>query len=70
MGNNFFAYLQQLELMAFFSGYPLLYAIILFFAGNKQPKNNFKNRMVSVLPYAYALIGTLYLGSSIKKIIF
>ena len=70
MGNSFFVYLQQLELMAFFSGYPLVYAIIIYFAGNKRSKNNFKARMVSVLPFAYALIGTLYLGTSIKKIIF
>jgi hypothetical protein len=70
MGNSFFAYLQQLELMAFFSGYPLLYAIILFVAGKKQLQNNFKNRMVSVLPFAYALIGTLYLGLQLKKLHF
>ncbi len=70
MANSFFAYLQQLELMAFFSGYPLLYAIIIYFAGNKRPGNNFKNRIVSVLPYAYALIGTLYLGLQLKKLYF
>ncbi len=70
MGNSFFAYLQQLELMAFFSGYPLLYAIIVLIAGKKQLQNNFKNRMVSVLPFAYALIGTLYLGLQLKKLHF
>ena len=70
MGNSFFVYLQQLELMAFFSGYPLLYAIIIYFAGNKRPGNNFKNRIVSVLPYAYAFIGTLYLGLQLKKLYF
>jgi hypothetical protein len=70
MGNSFFEYLQQLELLAFFSGYPLLYAVILFFAGNKQPKNNFKRRMVLALPFAYALTGTLYLGLQLKKLYF
>src|SRR6185312_15476339 len=70
MGNSFFVYLQQLELMAFFSGYPLVYAIIIYFAGNKRSKNNFKASMVSVLPYAYALIGTLYLGLQLKKLYF
>jgi hypothetical protein len=70
MGNSFFAYLQQLELMAFFSGYPLLYAVILLIAGKKQLQNNFKKRMVSVLPFAYALIGTLYLGLQLKKLYF
>jgi hypothetical protein len=70
MGNSFFEYLQQLELMAFFSGYPLLYAVILFIAGNKRSKNNFKSRMVLALPFAYALIGTLYLGLQLKKLYF
>lgn len=68
MGNNFFAYLQLLELMAFFSGYSLLYAIILVFAGNKKPENNFKNRIVSVLPLSYALVSTLYLGLQLKNL--
>ena len=67
MGNNFFAYLQQLELMAFFSGYTLLYAIILVFARNKESGNNFKNRIVSVLPLSYALVSTLYLGLQLKN---
>ena len=70
MGNSFFEYLQQLELMAFFSGYPLLYAVILYFAGNKRSKNNFKSRMVLALPFAYALTGTLYLGLQLKKLYF
>ena len=67
MGNNFFAYLQQLELMAFFSGYSLLYALILVFAGNKKSGNNFKNQIVSVLPLSYALVSTLYLGLQLKN---
>ncbi len=70
MNNSFFAYLQQLELMTFFSGYPLLYTVILFFAGNKRPVNNFKASMVSFLPFAYALVGTLYLGLQLKNLYF
>ena len=68
MDNSFFAYLQQLELMAFFSGYPLIYAVTLFFAGNQQEKNNFRSRIVSLLPFAYALVGTLYLGLQLKNL--
>lgn len=68
MGNSFFVYLQQLELMAFFSGYPLLYAIILFLAVKKLPQNNFRNRIVSLLPFAYALIGTLCIGFQLKNL--
>ena len=68
MDNNFFEYLQQLELLAFFSGYPLIYAVTLFITGNKQLQNNFKNRIVSLLPLSYALVGTLYLGLQLKNL--
>ena len=68
MDNSFFAYLQQLELMAFFSGYPLIYTVTLVIAGNQQLKDNFKMRMVSLLPFAYALIGTLYAGLQLKNL--
>lgn len=68
MDDIFFAYLQQLELMTFFSGYPLLYTVILLFAGNERPKNKFKAGVVSLLPFVYALVGTLYLGLQIKNL--
>ena len=68
MDNSFLAYLQQLEMFAFFSGYPLLYAVTIFFAGDQQSKNNFKSRIVSLLPFAYALAGTLYLGLQLKNV--
>ena len=68
MENSFFAYLQQLELMAFFSGYPLLYALIFFVAGNKQSGNNLKKRIISALPYVYPVLGTLYLGLQLKNL--
>lgn len=68
MDNSFFAYLQQLELIAFFSGYPLLYAVILFSVGDQQVKNDFKKRITSHLPFAYALMGTLYLGLQLKNL--
>jgi hypothetical protein len=68
MSDNFFAYLERLELMAFFSGYPLLYAVALFIAGNRQLRNNFKSRLISLLSFAYALVGTLYLGLVLKNL--
>ena len=68
MDNSFFEYLQQLELMAFFSGYPLLYVITFFLASHTNIKNNFSRRLVSVLPFAYALIGILYLGYLLKSL--
>ncbi len=67
MGNSFFAYIQKLELLAFFSGYSLLCAIILIFAGNNESGNNLRKRTVFILPLSYALVGTLYLGLQLKN---
>jgi len=67
MDDSFFAYLQRLELMAFFSGFSLLYAVIIVFAGNKQPKTSFRNRLVPLLPFAYALVGILFLGFQLRN---
>ncbi len=68
MDNSFFTYLQQLELMAFFSGYPLIYAVVIVFAGKKPEKNSLGDRAVFLLPFAYALVGTLFLGFELKKL--
>lgn len=68
MGNSFFVYLQQLELIAFFTGYPLLYAVVLSLAGKQPERSNFKSRVVSLLPFTYALVGTLYLGLQLKNL--
>jgi hypothetical protein len=67
MDNGFFDYLQQLELIAFFSGYPLLYTMMLFFAEKKTSKKSIIGRIAKLLPFAYALVGTLYLGLQFKK---
>ena len=68
MDNSFLAYLQRLELIGFFSGYPLIYTIALFIAGNQRLKNSFISRIAPLLPYAYALVGTLFLGFELKKL--
>ncbi len=66
MDDSFFAYLQQLELMAFFSAYPLVYAIIQVIAGNS--KKEIIKKISSLLPSAYALVGLLYLGLQLKNL--
>lgn len=68
MDDSFFAYLQQLELLGFFSGFPLIYAIILIIAGPREKRNSFRNHLVSFLPLSYALSGTLYLGYLLKSL--
>ena len=68
MGNDFFAYVQHLEMLAFFSGYPLVYYFVRFLFRNASSKNGWRAEIVSILPFAYALIGTLYLGLMLKNL--
>lgn len=67
MGNELIAYLQQLEILAFFSGYPLLYALIAAFNNPKDPSSKFINIAFRLLPFAYAVVGTLHIGYVLKK---
>lgn len=69
MGNDIIIYIQKLELFGFFSGYCLIYTLIYFFKGENNSKPNLLiNKLVTLLPYAYALTATLYLGMVIKNI--
>lgn len=68
MDNSFPAYVQLLELMAFFSGYPLIYAVVIFTAEKVSLKNNLKKNIIALLPFAYAMVGTLYLGLQLKNL--
>ena len=68
MNEGLFAYMHRLELMAFFSGYALLYAFVHFIFGNQQLKNNAWRNVISLLPFSYALVGTLYLGLQLKNL--
>jgi len=64
MNSDFLAYIQKLELMTFFLGYPMIYTITLFFSGERK----LINRIFSLLPLSYALIGTLFLGFQLRKL--
>jgi hypothetical protein len=66
MDNSFFGYLQRLELMAFFSAYPLIYTII--YVVTSGSKKEFLKKLPSLLPYTYALVGTLCLGLQLKNL--
>lgn len=67
MEYNFFIYLQRLELIAFFSGYPLIYAIIQLVARKGITKKLDGAVLKALLPYGYALVATLYLGLQLKN---
>jgi hypothetical protein len=68
MDDNFLAYLDRLEILTFFSGYPMVYALILVLAGNQPAKPGIRNKLPSLLPFAYALIGILYLGLQLRNL--
>lgn len=68
MDNSFFDYLQKLELFAFFSGYPLVYAVVSFIGNKNRLKTISKKGIDSLLPIGYALIGILFLGFQLKKL--
>jgi len=67
MGNEMITYFDRLELLAFFSGYPLIYFIILSFVGNKS-KTAIKDNLIRCLPLGYALTGALYWGLQSKNL--
>jgi hypothetical protein len=53
------AYMQRLELLAFFAGYPLLFTLV--FIGEKVFPHHRTNSFRSLLPAAYALTATLFI---------
>jgi hypothetical protein len=61
-------YISELQLLAFFAGYPLIYTLVNFLATKRQERRSFlSNKWVEVLPFAYALIGTLFIGLFLKN---
>lgn len=68
MDNSFIAGLQQLELMAFFSGYPLIYSFVRAAAGNRPSEGSLRSKLVMLLPFSYVLLATLYLGLQLKNL--
>ena len=68
MDTGFISYFELLEMLAFFSGYPLVYFIVVTLAGKKETRTGFKKTMIPFLTIAYALTGTLYLGLQLKNL--
>lgn len=68
MGAAFTAYIELLELTAFFSGYVLLYFIVVTFTAKPLPEKVMQKKFPSFLPLAYALTGTFYLGLQLKNL--
>jgi hypothetical protein len=56
MGFNFIVYFEKLELLAFFSGFPIIFLLVFWCFGST------KKQVLSWLPLSYALAGTLYIS--------
>jgi hypothetical protein len=68
INNSLSIYISQLQLIAFFAGYPLIYTLVNFLTTERQGKKPFLPRScVALLPFAYALIGTLFIGLLLKN---
>ena len=68
MLDSFIAYVERLELLTFFSGYPILYALVMSFWGKGQKGNPVINSLPKSLPMAYALVGTIFLLLWLREI--
>ena len=66
MDQSFFSHMEKLEFLGFFSGYPLVYSLTWLLMGYSAGAK-LKKWLVPVLPYVYALLGTLYLGLLLKN---
>ena len=60
--------MEQLGMLVFFSGYPLVYYLVRFFSRHVSLKNISAAELVSISPFAYALTGTLFLGLQLKNV--
>lgn len=67
MENSFFVYLQRLEIIVFFSGYPLIYALVRLLASKQLSKKIPSGTFIALLPYGYALIATLFAALQLKN---
>jgi len=60
-------YLQLLEILAFFSGYPIIYLFVNYLNQFKGMQR-FTHLALPVLTYVYGLIGLLFLGLQLKNL--
>lgn len=65
--NDLLSLAERLEMFAFFSGYPLVFYIVYFFAGKKLKQPAHENKAIYLFPLTYALLGTLYWGLQLRN---
>ena len=67
MGDELIAYLQQLEIIAFFSGYPLVYAVVATIKNTARSELSIKRTVFKLLPFVYGVTGLLYVGLQLRN---
>ncbi len=68
MDNSFFIYLEQLELIGFFSGYLFIYLLVKFIVTLLLQKRIVTSNLANLLPYSYAVVGLLFAGYQLKNL--
>ena len=67
MGDSLIKYVEWVEVQTFFSGYILVYVLVLWGNNYLHLTRFFKNNLLKKLPLAYALTGTFYLCFQLKN---
>ena len=64
--NDFFTYIEKLELVAFFAGYPLVYFFILLLSNTSFIKYSLREGLIKGLSNAYVIVVFLYIGMKLN----
>jgi asparagine N-glycosylation enzyme membrane subunit Stt3 len=67
MDNSFVSLLQLLEILAFFSGYPMIYLLVKYL-DQYQGMQRFTQKAISILPLVYGILGILFVGLELKNL--
>ena len=66
--NSLNDYIGQLQLLCFFAGYPLIYALVNLLPGRRGKDSPYSStKWIAVLPFSYAFVGILYVGFLLKN---
>lgn len=68
MDNSFVSLLQLLEILAFFSGFPMIYLLVKYLDQYKGMQR-FTQKAIPILPVAYGILGILFVGLELKNLL-
>lgn len=68
MGEGFIAYIERIELIGFFSGYPVVLVLLNMLLKRRFSRQVLSMRIRSALPAVYPLLATLYTAMLIKSL--